>query len=214
VRLLLALTRKYVALREDQRYYWQKSLAVTRRAFLMLAERLVRDGVIAAREDLFYATWEEIEKHFAGQNPDLAARIAQRRAEWQEYARQAHYPAFLRGDTPVEPVESAWTREWRGRAVSPGNAQGHARVVRSPGDFNRIRAGDILIAPATDPAWTPIFARLAGLVLERGGVLSHGAVVAREYGLPAVAGIPNITDVLHDDEMIQVDGSVGVVRKI
>jgi len=103
-------------------------------------------------------------------------------------------------------------REWRGRAISPGIGRGVARVIKSVGELGRVHPGDILVAPATDPAWTPVFASIAGLVVERGGVLSHSAVVAREYHLPAVAGIPNIVNEIQDGDVIEVDGSGGGVR--
>jgi rifampicin phosphotransferase len=126
----------------------------------------------------------------------------------------------LRGDTPLDAkpragsVTHAPRREWHGRAISPGVGRGVARVIKSFNDLGRIKPGEILVAPATDPAWTPVFATLAGLVVERGGVLSHSAVVAREYHVPGVAGIPNIMNEIHDGDVIEVDGSGGVVRVV
>ena len=104
--------------------------------------------------------------------------------------------------------------EWRGRAISPGRARGFARIVQSASDLSRVQHGEILVAPSTDPAWTPVFGRIAGLVVARGGVLSHSAIVAREYHIPAVAGIANIVSEIQDGEMIEVDGSRGVVRLV
>ncbi len=217
--LLLPLARKYMALREDQRYYWQKSLALSRRLYLMLAERLTADGVIVERDAAFYATHPELEKYFMGELPksDLARIIEMRREEWRVYQREfeqspmTSYPAFLLGDVPFHSVGAALAvanpQQWRGRAISPGIARGAARVVQSAQELSRVQPGEILIAPATDPAWTPVFARIAGLVVERGGVLSHSAVVAREYHLPAVAGIPGIVNEIRNGEMIEVDGT-------
>jgi pyruvate,water dikinase len=218
---VLRLARRYVALRENQRYYWQKSLAVSRHLYLLLADRLLLDGVIASRDQVFYATHQELADYFEARlaRDALAASIAARQAEWRGYVHEfeqsptASYPAFLRGDVPLSP-RSPQQQTWRGRAVSPGSARGAARVVRSADDLGRVRSGEILIAPSTDPAWTPVFGRIAGLVLERGGVLSHGAVVAREYRIPAVAGIANIVDAIRDGEMIEVDGSAGVVTRV
>jgi pyruvate,water dikinase len=112
-------------------------------------------------------------------------------------------------------AEAAPTRnEWQGRGVSAGIAIGKARIVNLPNELGRVESGEILVAPSTDPAWTPVFGRLAGLVMERGGVLSHGAVVAREYHLPAVTAIPNLTHELSDGELIEVDGTSGMVRRV
>jgi len=223
---VLALTRRYMALREDQRYYWQKSLALSRRLYLMLAERLTADGVIVERDAAFYATHPELEKYFVGEMPksDLARIIEMRHDEWRVYQREfdqspmTSYPALLLGDLPFHSVGAVLAvtnpQQWRGRAISPGIARGAAHVVQSAPELSRVQPGEILIAPATDPAWTPVFARIAGLVVERGGVLSHSAVVAREYHLPAVAGIPGIVNEIRNGEMIEVDGTSGIVRRV
>jgi phosphohistidine swiveling domain-containing protein len=215
------LAERYVALRENQRYYWQKSLAVTRRLYLLLGDRLVAQGVIPRADEVLYATRSELVDYFSGRlaKQTLALSIASRRAEWAgyqaEYARSPAnaYPLFLRGDSPL--VENQMQQEaWQGRAVSPGTARGMARVVLASTELALIQRGEILIAPSTDPAWTPVFGKIAGLVLERGGVLSHGAVVAREYHVPAVAGIANIAEEIHDGEMIEVDGTAGLVTRV
>jgi pyruvate,water dikinase len=95
--------------------------------------------------------------------------------------------------------------------VSPGLAQGPARLVAGPWEFAKVQVGDVLVAPTADPGWTPLFGRLSGLVLETGGLLSHAAVVAREYGLPAVMGVPDATRQLRDGQIVRVDGAAGVV---
>lgn len=221
---VLALARRYLALREDQRYYWQKSLALARRLYLLLAESLLRAGVIAERDAVFYATHAELAAYFDARLPktELAHTIAARQSEWRVYQREFQaaptraYPLFLRGEVPLEDgaaraARSAW---WRGRALSPGVARGAARIVHSADELARVQRGDVLIAPATDPAWTPVFVRLAGLVVERGGVLSHSAVIAREYRLPAVAGIANIVAEIQEGEIVEVDGSRGIVARV
>jgi pyruvate,water dikinase len=102
---------------------------------------------------------------------------------------------------------------WSGISVSPGIASGSARIVRHPNDAAHLLQGDILVAPSTDPGWTPLFLRAAAIVMETGGFLSHGAIVAREYGIPAVANVPGILKALHDGEPIAVDGSRGRVTR-
>lgn len=221
---VIALARRYAQLREDQRYYWQKSLALTRAAFLVLGRDLAARGIVHDANEIFYATRAEITAYYGMEfEPgDFSERIAARKREWQTYqeldrARGAEaYPLFLRGDVPLKERATIHTAEaeWRGRGVSAGIARGIARIVREPRELARVGAGEILIAPATDPAWTPVFARLAGLVMERGGVLSHGAVIAREYHLPAVTAIPNLMNVLEDGARIQIDGTTGIVKRL
>lgn len=224
---ILSLTCHYLALREDQRYYWQKSLAVSRQLYLMLADHLVADKVIPDRNAVFYATHNELEEYFDGRLPktDLAQKIIARQNEWHVYQREFEqsptesYPPFLRGDVPLQPMGQPQglprhQREWRGRAISPGIARGVVRVVRTVDELTRVQPGEILVAPATDPAWTPVFARIAGLVVARGGMLSHSAVIAREYRVPAVAGIAHIVEEMRDGEMVEVDGSRGMVWRV
>jgi len=100
-----------------------------------------------------------------------------------------------------------------GSAVSGGIAEGRARVVLRPQDAE-LHDGDILVAPSTDPAWTPLFSAVRGIVLEIGGVMSHGAVVARELGIPTVVGIDNATRLIPDGARIRVDGSAGLVEPV
>jgi phosphoenolpyruvate synthase/pyruvate phosphate dikinase len=115
------------------------------------------------------------------------------------------------GNRPLEATSGGERACWRGVPVSPGLVRGPVRVVLTPGQFDRIAPGDVLVTRSTDPGWTPIFGRLGGLIMERGGQLSHGSVVAREYGLPAVVGIPHITDHLRDDDLVLLDGLTGTV---
>jgi pyruvate,water dikinase len=112
---------------------------------------------------------------------------------------------------PAVPVSDSGA--WSGIAVSSGTATGIARIVRTPTDASRLQQGDVLVAPSTDPGWTPLFLRASAIVMETGGFLSHGAIVAREYGIPAVGNIPGILNMLHDGEPISVNGSTGRVSR-
>src|SRR5207302_708111 len=111
-----------------------------------------------------------------------------------------------------QPVAESGPHELRGHAASPGVARGPARVVRSRGDAEQVRPGDVLVTSAAGPDWTPLFSVISGLVTEVGGVASHAAGVAREYGLPAVTGAAGATRVIGDGDLVEVDGARGVVH--
>jgi pyruvate,water dikinase len=102
-------------------------------------------------------------------------------------------------------------RTWAGTGIAAGQATGSARVILHPRDGNRLKQGEVLVAPSTDPGWTPLFLRAAAIVMETGGYLSHGAIVAREYGIPAVANLPGLLERVRDGDRLLVDGDAGTV---
>jgi pyruvate,water dikinase len=118
-------------------------------------------------------------------------------------------PNFLVGAEAL--VEEAQGTRMQGVGVSPGVVTGAVRILRSPSEAARLNAGEILVARATDPGWTPLFMKAGGVIMELGGMLSHGAVVAREYELPAVVNIPGATAALVDGQVVTMDGRQGVV---
>jgi pyruvate,water dikinase len=214
----LGLARRYVALREDQRFAWQRTLALTRRVFLRIGEQLAARELLAQADDVFFATPEELRELSRPDAPsEVREAIATRRATFdrlqQEFELAPHltYPTFLRGNVPLETVPRERVDRWQGVPVSPGVVRGPVRVALAPGELATIVPGDILVTRSTDPGWTPVFGRLGGLIMERGGLLSHGSVVAREYGLPAVVSIPHITERLHDGDRVLLDGRTGTV---
>lgn len=234
---VLSLARRYLPLREDQRYVWQRSLALQRRLYLLLGQRMAAAGHLHEASDVFFLAMAEVRAAGTG-CLDLARRRGEEHhrltAEWHEgflkdCQRRDHYPAFLRGDAPLDVSQAATTMPTpvaaaapgeralaarqllRGRPVSPGVARGPARLVTGPDELERVERGDVLVVTSTDPAWTPVFGLLAALVMEQGGQLSHGAVVAREYGLPAVAGLAGILLEVREGDWLEVDGGVGTV---
>lgn len=215
---VLRLAQIYMRLRENQRFIWQKSLAFQRQLFLEMGKLWVAQGVLDEPERLFCATLSELEAAATGRAPlprDLmAARCAELHKLEQEHRRapELTYPRFLQGNRPLPAKDAAAGGSFQGIPVSPGLGRGPARVVLSPDQFAEIRPGDVLVTRGADPAWTPLFGLLAGLILETGGQLSHGAVLAREYGLPAVAAIPGICSRLTDGQPVVLDGRTGAVR--
>lgn len=207
LRWLVTLTRRYLLLREDQRFHFDRLLWVWKQAYCWLEDEL--DLPIRFLEHA------EVVALLAGELPESDARaLVQRRGEgWREEVRRWAAgdppPPFLIGD--VAPDDATEGLRLQGLGISAGVITGPVRILRSLAEADRLKAGEILVTQATDPGWTPLFLSAAGLVMEMGGMLSHGAVVAREYGLPAVVNITAATSRLSDGQIITVDGSRGVV---
>lgn len=147
--------------------------------------------------------------------PDLAARVAERRQLYAREGRRRQVPRVILSDgrTFYEGISApagASAGELVGSPVSPGVAEGRVCVVFHPQDA-QLAPGDILVCPGTDPAWTPLFLAAGGLVMEVGGLMTHGAVVAREYGIPAVVGVTQATARLTTGQRVRVDGTAGRV---
>ena len=220
LRHLLSLTREYMPLREDQRYAWQKVLALQRELFLAIGARMVRAGALENLEQVFFLTKSEVAVWVKdGGHQEFARVAAGREHEFQrltaehQAAPQRSYPPFLRGNRPLVEHPGAAGTVLQGHGVSPGRGRGRVLILHSAAELSRVKAGDVLVAPGVDSAWTPVFGLLNGLVLEHGGQLSHAAVIAREYGLPAVAGIEGVASILRDGEPVLVDGTLGVVER-
>ncbi len=215
VRWLRAILR----LREEQRFTWQRILARQRRLALLIWQAwhtAAPTDAPAMAEHIFGLTLGELLA--ADLSPALAhlatARTRERKrlmAAWQR-APQAHFPTFLQGNTPL--VASHNGETWQGRPVSPGIAQGPARLVRTQQDLARIQSGDIVVAPTADPGWAPMFEHIAALITEHGGLLSHAAVLAREYGVPTIMGVAGIIEQIHEGETLLVDAYEGHITRL
>jgi pyruvate,water dikinase len=199
-----------------------------RQVMLEFGRRFAAVGVLDTVEDVFYLTFDEA-RATAAALPHLDQRrlVAGRRAEL-EYFRTIPPPPALGTLPPCPPPDDPFSRAdlrfWgappspsgepdiiHGHAGSPGRARGPAKIIRSLAEAHRLQKGDVLVAEATMPPWTPLFALVAAVVTDTGGVLSHSAVVAREYGIPAVVGAGIATRTLRDGQMVEVDGSAGIV---
>lgn len=221
VRYLLGMTQHYMPLREDQRYAWQKVLALQRQLFLAIGEQMASKGALADAEQVFFLTKSEIAAWVQdGGHSGFARVAAQRKREFERLTAEyvavpdRSYPEFLQGGLPLTERPIAAGRVLQGHGVSPGQGQGRVVVLQSAAELRRVTAGSVLVAPGVDSAWTPVFGLLSALVLEHGGQLSHAAVIAREYGLPAVAGIMDAASVLRDGELVLVDGTRGMVERL
>jgi pyruvate,water dikinase len=194
-----------------------------RRIVLEIGRRLVAAGQLDAPEQALNFALADLNAWLRGEWDGRGARkltcdrmlrrqrwLAQRAPDLITEEPDGRVAACPQASAPVAKFGG-----WSGIAISPGSATGAARIVHTPIDAARLQPGDILVAPSTDPGWTPLFLKASAIVMETGGYLSHGAIVAREYGIPAVANIPGILNLLEDGEPVTVDGSAGrVIRSV
>jgi phosphohistidine swiveling domain-containing protein len=195
--------------REAVSFLYTYGYGLFRPTFLELGRRLVRAGLLDAPDDVFYLVLDELRGLVASREP-AHALVAHRRSEMEE-ARDLDLPAIIVGDDFVpRRRRPTGARELRGVPSSRGTYRGPVRVIRSSGEFDRMRDGDVLVVPFSDVAWTPLFARAGAVVAESGGMLSHSSIVAREQGVPCVVSVPGACD-LRDGAIVHVDGYGGVV---
>jgi len=187
-----------------------------RQRLLAEGERLVKKKRLERIEQIFDLTIDEIEKYGSRGRKDLAAMARTNRAPCDRLAQVGALPAIIdsRGEI-LRPPPPAVAEDGTvlGAAISNGVVRGRIKVLNSP-DEKPLEYGEILVARATDPGWTPLFVNAGGLILEVGGLLQHGALVAREYGLPCVGGVTGATTLWEDGTLVEVDGSAGVIRII
>lgn len=205
--------RAFAGYREYPKYGIVRRSFLYKRALLEEAGRLVRAGVLAEKEDVFYLTFQEFHDVVRTNRVDDPL-VRRRKEEFRSY-RALTPPRVLTSDG--EAVDGAYRRDdvpdgaLVGLPVSAGTVEGRARVVLDLADAD-LEAGDILVTPFTDPSWSPLFVAVAGLVTEVGGLMTHGAVIAREYGLPAVVGVEGATRLIRDGQRIRVHGTDGYVE--
>lgn len=205
--------RTFIGYREYPKYGIVSRYFVYKQALLREAERLVQAKVLAEREDVFYLTFQEF--HDAVRSNQVDDQLIQQRKEAFRTYHALTPPRVLTSDG--EAVTGAYRRDdvpagaLTGLPVSAGTVEGRARVVLDMADAD-LEAGDILVTAFTDPSWSPLFVGIAGLVTEVGGLMTHGAVIAREYGLPAVVGVAQATRLIRDGQRIRVHGTDGYVE--
>ncbi len=211
----LARTRTFAGMRELPKYRLVEGFAAVRAQLLLVGAELAAMGRIAAPEDVFFLDFTEA--HSALSGADLRGLVAERREAYELELRRRHVPRVLLSDG-TEPeavaarggVGASADGVLAGSPASAGTVTAVARVILDPVGA-RLEPGEILVAPSTDPGWTPLFLTAGGLVMEMGGANSHGAVVAREYGIPAVVGVPDATNRIRSGQTITVDGAAGTV---
>jgi pyruvate,water dikinase len=205
--------RTFIGYREYPKYGMVGRYFVYKQALLEEAGRLVRAGVIDEREDVFYLTFQELHDVMRTNRVDDRL-IRERKDEFRSY-KTLTPPRVITSEGEV--ITGAYRRDdvpdgaLVGLAVSAGTVEGRARVILDMAEAD-LEADDILVTAYTDPSWTPLFVAIKGLVTEVGGLMTHGAVIAREYGLPAVVGVEHATRLIRDGQRIRVHGTDGYVE--
>ncbi|MHA7959704.1 rifamycin-inactivating phosphotransferase [Streptomyces sp. L500] len=205
--------RTFIGYREYPKYGIISRYFVYKQALLKEAERLVQADVLPEKEDIFYLTLQEL--HDVVRSHRVDDRLIQQRKDAFRSYHALTPPRVLTSDG--EAVTGAYRRDdvpagaLIGLPVSAGTIEGRARVVLDMAEAD-LEAGDILVTTFTDPSWSPLFVGIAGLVTEVGGLMTHGAVIAREYGLPAVVGVEQATRLIRDGQRIRVHGTDGYVE--
>ncbi len=206
---------RFAGARDTPKHHLALALAAVRRRVLIEGQRLTDGGRLDAPEDVFGLTFDDLEASAGDPSLDLrAVRNERLRFVKRLETHVRSFPPVIdsRGRI-LRPPSQAIPGGFRGMPVSPGVAVGPVKVLRDAHE-KPVEKGDVLVATTADPGWTPLFVNAAAVVLEVGGALQHGAIVAREFGKPCVVGIDRVTDLLEDGQRVEVDGSEGTVRAV
>ena len=210
---MISLIRNFIGYREYPKYGMINRYFVYKQPLLKEAEQLVQEGVIHEKEDIYYLNFEELREVVRTKILDYQI-ISKRKDEYKLYEKLTP-PRVITSDGEI--IAGEYKRENLpfeaivGLPVSSGVIEGRARVILKMEDAD-LEDGDILVTSFTDPSWTPLFVSIKGLVTEVGGLMTHGAVIAREYGLPAVVGVDNATKLIKDGQRIRVHGTEGYIE--
>ena len=210
---MIGLIRNFIGYREYPKYGIVSRYFVYKQALLKEAEQLVQAGVVHEKEDIYYLTFEEL--HEAARTKKIDDQIISIRKDEYKLYEKLTPPRVITSDGEI--ITGEYKRENLpanaivGLPVSSGVIEGRARVILNMENAN-LEDGDILVTSFTDPGWTPLFVSIKGLVTEVGGLMTHGAVIAREYGLPAVVGVENATGLIKDGQQIRVHGTEGYIE--
>jgi len=209
-KILFNWSEQFVLLRENQRYYWHQALTINRKIFLEFGKRFFDQGWLEQQELIFFLTRDEIKKAIYHKASISITKIENRIKQHQQW-QKIQPPALIDASASTQTDSQKAGNKLVGIGVSPGAVTGKARVLTTLQDMPQLQPGEILVVPTTDPGWTPLFGIIEGLVMEVGGVLSHGAIVAREFGIPAVTSVSQATSRIDTGMRITVDGNEGMV---
>ena len=213
---LVKRVRYYITLRENTRHFHSMAFDVLRTKLKQAEQQLIHRGLLQCADDIFFLSWEEVQGLQAQTLAwhDVEHRIRRRRREHLARSRSAPPETINLPITPPEADTSDADQSLHGYCASPGYAEGIVRVVLDPSMGNELQPGDILVAPYTDPAWTPLFPNVCAIVVEVGSYLSHAGTVAREYQIPCLVDVPNCTQTLRSGQRARVYASEGRVELV
>ena len=212
---VLNFARKYIVFRENQRFNLDRWITMNRKLFLAVGINFQNRKILSEPSDVFFLRKNEIrglaEGKFTSCKTEEIKRVVEERKA--EFLRDENVtpPKFLKGNCELDDPAQSYKTELTGIPASQGVLTGPVRVLDRIDDIWRVRTGEILVVPRTDPGWTPVFGKIGGLITETGGLLSHGAVVSREYRIPAVTNIPNACRIFKTGQTVTIDGSKGTV---
>ena len=220
-------THRFYFIREEVMFYLTSGWPVLRLLALELGERFVNVGTINVPDDVFYLVTEELTKAINARKENKAIpeykQLTSERRELREARKRLHPPGTIpevASNNPGVSFKETQTKNdpnsdiLKGIPVSPGTVTSPASLIKSPAEFEKMQPDSILVCSMTNPAWTPLFAHASGLVTDMGGILGHGSIVAREYGIPAVVGTGTITQRVKHGQTMKVDGDTGTVELI
>jgi pyruvate,water dikinase len=198
---------------------YSRLLAELRWSFIALEKIWLKSGLLKKTGDIFFLEFVEVRRLIAGDDSrlikDLDELVESRRSQFVQDSEIIQVPLLVYGDTPPHPLapsELYSDQILQGIGASQGQAEGRVKVLRNLQDIPEIDRDTILVVPYTDSGWAPLLLRAGGLIAEAGGRLSHGAIVAREYGIPAVMDVRGATWLLQDGQRVRIDGSRGIVE--
>jgi len=219
---LARVVQQRVKLKGQVAVVYNRLLAELRWCFIALEQAWLHAGLLSAPGDIFFLEWSEVREMAVNPNSRLTdqapQRVTQRRSQFQQDGQLTSVPPVAYGNTPAAILDfsfgqpSQHSQQLRGIGASPGQAVGQVKVLRNLQTIPEIDRHTILVVPYTDAGWAPLLARAGGLIAEVGGRLSHGAIVAREYGIPAVMEIAYATQRLQDGQQVHIDGQQGIVN--
>lgn len=213
------LNKSYEALvllggkREALKYWWIRTLTVVRRSILSLSESLVKEGKLNDIDDIFFLDLDTLEGIETMTSDEIYKEINKNRLYFNQLSQVNQFPKMIdsRGKILSLPKAEAKEGEVVGQPISPGVVRGRIKVLKTP-DEKPLLPGEIMVTSATDPGWTPLFINASAILLEVGGLLQHGALVAREYGKPCIAGIEGVMTTFKDGQLVEVDATRGIVK--
>jgi phosphohistidine swiveling domain-containing protein len=214
MRIVLGKFKKYASRREEFRLLRSNTFAMARKLFRRMGKILADRGVIETPDDIFYLHLEEILEPTAEKNAGLSAKVLERKelyASFNDAAPPSHFSTINRQPPPTGGATKLGSNVLYGRPASSGVVKGRIKLFK---DFSMPPSidFDILVTSHTDPGWTSLIALSKGLIIEHGGVLSHASIVARELGIPAVIGASDALTMLHDNQIVEIDGSSGIIK--